>query len=75
MKKSFIILFFAFNFYGINTSNAQKTISLTTATGAGYDLNKFSKIDVISNLPDSNNLGYIPALPESRPAFASLLHL
>ena len=37
MRKAFIIIF-AFNSYFINTSYAQKTISLNTASAAGYNL-------------------------------------
>jgi hypothetical protein len=61
MKKSFIILFLTFNFYCIKTSYSQKTISLSATSTGSYNLNKYSKIDVISNLPDSNNLGFIPS--------------
>ncbi|MDE3183581.1 MAG: hypothetical protein KGM16_09200 [Bacteroidota bacterium] len=60
MRKAFIIIF-AFNSYFINTSYAQKTISLNTASAAGYNLNAFKKIEVINNLPDSTCLGFIPS--------------
>lgn len=61
MKKLLIILTATFNFYCINQSYSQKTVTLNTTSGGGYSLNNFSKIDVINNLPDSNILGYIPS--------------
>lgn len=61
MKNVSIIFFFAFNLYCINTCYAQRMISLNAASAGGYSLDKYSKIDVISNLPDSNNLGFIPS--------------
>lgn len=61
MKKSLIILFLTFNFCCINKSYSQKTINLSAISNVGYNLNKYSKIEVINNLPDSNNLGFIPS--------------
>lgn len=61
MKKIFIILFLTFNFYFINKSYSQKIVNLTTTFTGGLDISKHSQIDVINNLPDSNNLGYIPS--------------
>jgi hypothetical protein len=61
MKKKLMLLALTFNFYCINTSYSQKTITLTTTSNGSYNLNKYSKIEVITNLPDSNNLGFIPS--------------
>lgn len=61
MKKTLIFLILTFNFYCINISYAQKTISLSATSNGSYNLNKYSKIDVITDLPDSNNLGFIPS--------------
>lgn len=61
MKKAHIILIMTFNFYCINTTFSQKSVNLSTISGESYNLSMYSKIDVISNLPDSNNLGYIPS--------------
>lgn len=62
MKNTLILIFvFASNFYLSNKSYSQKVIFLNTVSANGYNLNKFSKIDVINNLPDSNILGYIPS--------------
>lgn len=61
MKIALIFLFFSLNICGTNTTNAQKTVILNKVSANGYYLNKFSKIDVINNLPDSNILGYIPS--------------
>src|SRR6185437_7300940 len=61
MKKIFILLFLSSN-YCINTGYSQKIISLNSSLNVSYNnLNKYSKIDVISNLPDSNTLGFIPS--------------
>lgn len=60
MKKTFLILLITFNFFG-NKSYSQKTISLNTISNNSNDLSRHSKIDVVCNLPDSNNLGYIPS--------------
>lgn len=62
MKKAFIIfLSLAFNLYCINTGYSQQTISLSAISSGGSTQNKYSKIEVIPNLPDSNNLGFIPS--------------
>lgn len=67
MKTKFIILILTCSFYCINTSYSQNTISLNTISNSGYDLSRHSKIDVVCNLPDSNNLGYISSdIPNDR---------
>jgi hypothetical protein len=60
MRKAFIIIL-AFNCCCTGMTYAQKTISLSTASVIDYNLNAFKKIEVINNLPDSTNLGYIPS--------------
>lgn len=61
MKKTFIVLILTFNFYCINKTYSQQTISLKTVSARGYAFNKHIKIELINNLPDSNNLGFIPS--------------
>lgn len=61
MQKILIILILTFNFYLINKTYSQQTINLKAVSMKSYAFNKHTKIEVINNLPDSNNLGFIPS--------------
>ncbi len=61
MKYKFFIFFLTFSFYVINNSYSQIPINLNPIPSGGYRFNKHRQIDVISNIPDSNNLGYVPS--------------
>lgn len=60
MKKIFLILLITFIFFSIN-SYSQITLSLNANFSEGRGLNNYSKIDIISNVPDSNVIGFIPS--------------
>ena len=61
MKKIFLILLITFTFFSIK-GYSQITLGLNAIVNEGRGLNNYSKIDVISNVPDSNALGFTPLL-------------
>lgn len=60
MKKIFLILLITFSFLSIK-GYTQITLSLEANLSEGRGLNTYNKIDVISNVPDSNVLGFTPS--------------